>query len=441
MTVTNQNFRNNYVANGTNTSFSYTFKIFKNTDIAVYVNDVLISSGYTVTDVGVDAGGEVVFSTAPVNNSRVTLLRNELFTQEINPGFGDNDPSEQIEEGLDRSVFRDQYLLELINRCLQLSPSSSASIRIPTAEANKAIGWNSAGDALVNLAVEGGALLGNQDIVGWLKASSFLESQLFNVVQGGASDTEFGLDFYRTGSTQRDAVYSILELATNTVQASQAYTGNGTTTVYAVHFYVLASTDFQVKVNGTIATNYTLQNVGRRNGEMTVTFATAPSNGAIIILERINLTKYNLRKTIGLFSQHDKNEKLNYVDVTSEFTEFARGIRLPINPNAPTYSPQDIYDCNGVLRAGCHAQGTNSSFGGNGQRGITSLSKVGTGIYDVTVAFTAPTYAHPTITPVTTLSDITASCVRTSGTVFRIYTKLARTDTFTDCQFYFGLFY
>lgn len=439
MTVSNSNSKNNYIANGTNTTFVYAFKIFEASELIVYVNDAVVTN-YTVTGVGDANGGTIVFNTAPANNARVTILRNIPLTQLINLPSGDNDPSIQMTEGLDRCVMLAQKFFEELSRCIKVSPSSTAQINIPSAEPSKAIGWNGAGDALVNLAVVGGALLGDQDILGWLKASSYLESQLFNVVQGGISDTEFGIDYYRTGSTQRDAVDAILELATSTVQASQGYTGNGTQTVFTVSFYVLAAVDLQVKVNGSVVTNYTVQNVGRRNGEMTVTFASAPANGAVILFERINLTKYVLRKTIGLFSQHDKNVKLNYIDMTSEFTEFARGIRLPINPNAPVSVTSDVTDCNGVLRHGCHVA-SNGAFASKGQRGIAGIIKFGNGAYDITLTSNAPSYSHPTVTPITTVADITATAIQQAVNVYRVYTKLARTDIFTDCQFDFGLYY
>lgn len=446
MTVQSETSKVIYSGNGSTTVFSTVFAFLNNADVKVVLTntsniETLLSIGthYTLTGAG-GASGNVTMITAPASGEKLTIYREPPITQGTDYINGDSFDAESHEKALDKLTHIVQSLFEKVSRTVKIPISSTASINIPSATPNSAIGWNGAGTELINLAVVGGALLGNQDIAGWLKATDYLQSREFKILQDGVSDSSFGINYYRAGSTQRDALDEILELSESQVQASNTYTQSGSTTVYAVTFYVLATADLQVKVNGTIVTNYTVQFVGRRNGEMTITFSSAPANGATILIERINLSKYTLRKSMGLFSQHDKNVKLNYIDMTTEFTEFARGIRLPINPNTPVLVNTDIFDCNGVLRHGCHVQG-GGNFGGDGQRGVSGITKFGTGAYDLTMTVNAPSYAHPTVTPVTTVADITATAIRQASNVYRIYTKLARTDTFIDCQFYFGLFY
>lgn len=149
MTVTNSNARNNYTADGTNKTFTYAFKIYAETDIAIYVNNVIVTN-YTLTGVKNDYGGTVIFSTAPTANSIVSIIRNEPLTQQINVGFGDNSPSEQYEEGLDRSVFRDQKINEALDRCFKLPPSTTANPTLPSPQGGYFFGWNSTGTAIVN---------------------------------------------------------------------------------------------------------------------------------------------------------------------------------------------------------------------------------------------------------------------------------------------------
>jgi|3_EtaG_2_1085321.scaffolds.fasta_scaffold09492_3 hypothetical protein len=80
--------RNQYVGNGVQDTFAYTFKIFAEGDIDVYVtlngqnpnpsNDIkVLTTDYTLTGVGVTAGGNVVFQPGkiPANLSTVTLIR------------------------------------------------------------------------------------------------------------------------------------------------------------------------------------------------------------------------------------------------------------------------------------------------------------------------------------------------------------------------------
>src|SRR6266850_2264020 len=84
--------RNDYNGDGANVTFAYTYLIFANTDLQVYVNGVLktITVDYTVTGVGVSTGGNVVFVVPPPNTQPVELLRVEPFTRTSN--YVDNDP-------------------------------------------------------------------------------------------------------------------------------------------------------------------------------------------------------------------------------------------------------------------------------------------------------------------------------------------------------------
>lgn len=152
MTIQNENARNSYTANGTNTSFAYTFKIFDATDLEVYVGDVLQSS-YSVTGAGDDLGGNVIFTTAPSNGETITIIRNEPFTQQIDYVEGDAFPSAAHEQGLDRSVLRDLTLKEIIDRCLTLPVSlSNVSPLLPTPVPNYLLGWNELGTGITNIA-------------------------------------------------------------------------------------------------------------------------------------------------------------------------------------------------------------------------------------------------------------------------------------------------
>jgi hypothetical protein len=55
------------VANGATTVFPYTFKIFDETHLSVYLDDVLQLTGYTVSGVADESGGNVTFAVAPAN--------------------------------------------------------------------------------------------------------------------------------------------------------------------------------------------------------------------------------------------------------------------------------------------------------------------------------------------------------------------------------------
>ncbi len=114
-------------ANGTVTSFAYTFKILAAADIAVYVDLTLKSLGtdYTLTGVGDSGGGTVVFLSAPANNSIVTRLRNQAAAQGSAYTQNEAFPWTRIEQDLDKLVAQVQQAKEQLRRGFFLPVSSS----------------------------------------------------------------------------------------------------------------------------------------------------------------------------------------------------------------------------------------------------------------------------------------------------------------------------
>lgn len=70
--------RVSYTANGSTDTFPVTFPFFDTADVLVYVDEVLQSSGYTVTGTAADGGyqdGNVVFTSYPAADAEVVLTR------------------------------------------------------------------------------------------------------------------------------------------------------------------------------------------------------------------------------------------------------------------------------------------------------------------------------------------------------------------------------
>jgi hypothetical protein len=74
MTVTALVTRNDITATASQTSFTYTFRVLAATDMDVYQNGVLLSSGYTVNDVGNTTGGTVVLDSGASAGQIVSLV-------------------------------------------------------------------------------------------------------------------------------------------------------------------------------------------------------------------------------------------------------------------------------------------------------------------------------------------------------------------------------
>ena len=74
MTVTALVTRNDITATASQTSFTYTFRVLAATDMDVYQNGVLLSSGYTVNDVGNTTGGTVILDVGVPVGQIVSLV-------------------------------------------------------------------------------------------------------------------------------------------------------------------------------------------------------------------------------------------------------------------------------------------------------------------------------------------------------------------------------
>lgn len=81
---------NESVANGVTTSFPYEFMIASANDIAVELDGVVTATGFSVTGVGNDVGGAIVFDIAPANGVKVLrYLNSELSRSSDYQQFGD----------------------------------------------------------------------------------------------------------------------------------------------------------------------------------------------------------------------------------------------------------------------------------------------------------------------------------------------------------------
>ncbi len=77
MPILDADAKNQFTATNLQTVFTYTFEIFDKDDIAVDQNGTILSEGthYTVSGVGVDAGGDVTLVTGATTGDTITLYR------------------------------------------------------------------------------------------------------------------------------------------------------------------------------------------------------------------------------------------------------------------------------------------------------------------------------------------------------------------------------
>ena len=141
-----------YVANGSTTDFPYEFAIFDETNMKVYVDGVLLDSGYSVTGVGEDDGGSVVFVSAPEADSIVTLVRNVPIERVTDFQEGGAFRPKNINDDLDRQTAFAQQLQEELGRTLRMPVAGYIGQlnELPLPDPGKTIIWNEDGTALIN---------------------------------------------------------------------------------------------------------------------------------------------------------------------------------------------------------------------------------------------------------------------------------------------------
>lgn len=161
MTISSTTNRVNYTGNGVTTAFAFPYKFLANADLKVYQEGTLktITTHYTVTGAGDDAGGTVTFLVAPANLDDVVIIRDPAILQGLDLVENDNLPAESLENSFDLITMVAQRLDDRISRAFVLNDAdvSGPDLTIPSPVADEIIGWNSAGDALESKTV---ALLG-----------------------------------------------------------------------------------------------------------------------------------------------------------------------------------------------------------------------------------------------------------------------------------------
>lgn len=109
MTISTTTSRISYNGNGVTTEFSFPYRFLANGDLVVLsvsaagVETVkTITTHYTITGAGDDAGGSVTMLVAPASGTRLVIYRDTEVVQETDYISGDSFPAESHERALDR---------------------------------------------------------------------------------------------------------------------------------------------------------------------------------------------------------------------------------------------------------------------------------------------------------------------------------------------------
>lgn len=225
MTVASENSRITYAGDGTTTAFTVNYYFLSNTDLTVISTSsagvqttLVLNTDYTVTGAGVSSGGTVTCTTAPAAGSTLQIIRIPQYTQETDYTPNDPFPAESHERALDKLTMLSQRLKDLVSRALHIADgdSTGASTLLPTPTANKILGWDQNGTAILNYDV--------QDFTSTIAGGTFT-TQTFS---GNGSTTSFTL-------SQMPASVSALEVFISGVRQKSGadYNISGTTLLFS----------------------------------------------------------------------------------------------------------------------------------------------------------------------------------------------------------------
>ncbi len=104
MTITNTTPRNAYTGDNSTTSFTYNFKVLVAVDLKIFLDAVEQVSGFTVTGIGGDTGGNVVFTTPPASSVAVTLERFTITDRTVDFIEGGPLAAQVLDDDQDRAI-------------------------------------------------------------------------------------------------------------------------------------------------------------------------------------------------------------------------------------------------------------------------------------------------------------------------------------------------
>jgi hypothetical protein len=164
--LTDENPINQYVASSAQTEFAFTFYIFAESDIKVYVNDILktITTDYAArkndggvigsADLPMD-GGKIVFNVGLTAGDKVSINREVPIDRSTQFSNGGSFKADVLNSELTRILTVAQQLKRDVSRSFRLAPSDAegGSLQLPTNRANNILAFDGSGNlTLIKLA-------------------------------------------------------------------------------------------------------------------------------------------------------------------------------------------------------------------------------------------------------------------------------------------------
>ncbi len=227
-----------YVANGSQTVYTYPFPVFASEDLKVYLNGAQQISGYIINGAGETTGGNVTFETPPENQTVITLTRDLPIERVTDFLEGGDFSAQSINNELDYMIASLQQVNRENDVMLRYSDHETpGNVNLPDRglRANKALGFDGDGNPIA-VSLEGSMAspdftatgTGAQTRTSHDKMADIVSVKDFGAVGDGVNDDTIAI---QNALAAYDAVLIpegiYLTTATITLKQSQSLIGQG----------------------------------------------------------------------------------------------------------------------------------------------------------------------------------------------------------------------
>ena len=156
MTVSSTTFENIYTADGSTTTWTYSYRIFQASDLVVRVVDTsgnstikVLNNDYTVANVLNYTGGTITFNIAPTVGYTIIITRDPAILQNTTLTEGATYPAKTVENMVDLLTEQMQVVRDIDNRSIQFpTQETSFNSTLPTAanRASSTLGFDTSGN-------------------------------------------------------------------------------------------------------------------------------------------------------------------------------------------------------------------------------------------------------------------------------------------------------
>lgn len=239
MTISSNARRKQYTANGVLTTFVYDFEIFADTDLNVYVDTALqsLTTHYSVTGVGSDSGGNVVFVTEPSDGAIVTISSNRTIERTTSFSTSGVFRATDINDELDKIVALLSELDTAQGRTIRLPVTDgdrTVELPITATRASKYLSFDASGDLEISTTV--GDWKGN-----WATSTAYVKNDI--VKDSSNSNIYIALTDYTSGANvAADVSGSKLALVIDAAASATSATAAATSATAAATSASAAST-------------------------------------------------------------------------------------------------------------------------------------------------------------------------------------------------------